>query len=115
MTDSTEAADPRVWVLDMNAFDYSPAESFGELRLLKSDQFAPGAIDDTWNAGVIQSLRAQLLEYRPMVDFLIPTGKPIKMCIASMLAAERGPRHKFLAWDQRYYRYVPYSIDLLRS
>jgi hypothetical protein len=86
------------------------------LTLFKSDPLAPGAggVGDDWNATVIASLRKQMLDYIPMRDYLIPTGKPLKMCVLAMLAVERGPRHKFLVWDQKYYRYIEHVVDLTR-
>jgi hypothetical protein len=106
---------PKVFITDVNAFDYSPAEAYGELVVLQSQNFASGATGatfSTWNNDVIHSLRHQLLEYVPGRDFIIPTGKPLKMCVVAMIIADRGRRHSFLAWDSMHYRYIPYTLDV---
>lgn len=105
----------KVYIMDMNAFDYSPAEAFGEVVTLRTQSFATGTQGHEWNADIIHSLRKQLIDYRPMEDYLIPTGKPLKMCAVSMLLAERGPRHQFLVWDAMHYRYIPYTLDISKA
>jgi len=117
MVTDIEQATPRsrVYVMDMNSYDYTPAEAYGDLVMLRAEHLAPGiALDDSWNAGIVTSLRKQLLDYRPMTDYLIPTGKPLKIVLISMLAVERGSRHRILAWDQKYYRYIQHIVDLLK-
>jgi hypothetical protein len=102
--------------MDTNSFDYTPAEAFGDVVSLRAQNFATGAGgDDHWNRDVVHSLRKQLKNYVPMVDYLIPTGKPLKMCVVSMILMEHGARHQFLAWDAMHYRYIPYSIDLSQT
>jgi hypothetical protein len=112
MTDSR----PRVFILDMNAFDYAPAEIYGDLVMLHGDPLAPGSGlelgDGLWNMDVLNNLRKQLLDYQPGIDYLLPTGKPLKMCVISMLVRNLGDHHRFLVWDKKYYRYIPYTIKL---
>jgi hypothetical protein len=108
------ARKPRVWVLDQNAFDYSPAEAYGEIVSLRSAAFSSGAGDD-WNREIIHSIRKQLIDYVPMEDYLIPTGKPLKMCAISLILRDFGDKHLFLAWDAMHYRYVKYEVDVGRD
>ncbi|SRR6266404_5129174 len=104
---------PKVWILDTNAFDYTPAEAYGELVTLRGQNFAAGIDDDdSWNADIIHGFRKQLKDYVPVVDSLIPTGKPLRMCLISqILSQDHGPRHRWLAWDQSAYRYIPYVVN----
>jgi len=104
----------KVWIMDTNAFDYSPAEAFGEIVTLRTPNFAAGAGNE-WNRDVVHQLRKQLLGYVPMRDYLIPTGKPLKMCTISLLLREFGDKHRFLAWDAMHYRYVPYEVDVSKA
>lgn len=102
----------KVYITEVNAFDYSPAQAHGELVVLKSQAFTAGDIDNDWNNAVIAELRRQLADYVPGRDYILPTGKPVKICVISMLLAEKGRTHKFLAWDAMHYRYIEHTICL---
>lgn len=105
--------DSKVFIMDTNAFDYTPAEAYGEVVSLRAQNFASGSGDDSWNKDVIHALRKQLQDYKPMTDWLIPTGKPLKMCVVTgIVLTDHGPKHQFLSWDAMHYRYVPYTIDV---
>lgn len=119
---------PRVFVMDLNAFDYSPAEQYGELTVIKSAPLHTGTVDPDSNDEAILQIYRQMAGYKGGTDyiinpegaryiagsdFLIPTGKPVKMCtIAGIAFRYFGPEHQFLVWDAKYYRYVPYTIDV---
>jgi hypothetical protein len=118
--------------MDLNSFDYAPAEAFGELTVIKSAPFHTGVVDPTANNEPLAQIYKQLkgyeagsdyildaehaklkVGYDPGVDYFVPTGKPVKMCVIAGIAYRYfGPKHRFLVWDQKYYRYVPYMIDV---
>jgi hypothetical protein len=103
---------PIVWVVEQGEFDYSPARVFGdEIRLIAADKLTPNA-DASWHAKVIQQMRKGFSEYIPGLDFVIPTGRPVRMMLAAMVMRERGDRHKLLGWDDRTQRYFLYELDL---
>lgn len=103
---------PIVWVVEQGEFDYSPALTFGnEIRVLTADKLTPNA-DASWHAKVIQQMRRDFSLYIPGVDFVIPTGRPVRMMLAAMVMRERGQRHKLLGWDDRTQRYFLYELDL---
>ncbi len=103
---------PIVWVVEQGEFDYSPARVFGdEIRLITADKLTPNA-DASWHAKVIQQMRKDFSAYIPGVDFVIPTGRPVRMMLAAMIMRERGDRHKLLGWDDRTQRYFLYELDL---
>ena len=110
---STAKQRPTVYIEDENSFDYSPAQAYGDIVVLRSQRFAAGlGADDAWNANIKHSLRKQLVDYRPMVDFVIPTGDPLKMnLVAGLLVKGYGDRHQFLKWDMKAYRYVLHVLD----
>lgn len=99
---------PTVYITEDQAFDYSPAEAFGELVVLKTPQIAPGNIGADRNKLVIASLRTQLATYQPMFDYLLPTGKPSRQLMVGGIMREKGDRHLILGWDQINYRYLTY-------
>jgi hypothetical protein len=102
-----------VWVLEPEGeFDYSPAKVFGdEIRPIIGGKLSPNA-DATWHHRAIQQLRQAFVDYVPSVDFVIPTGRPVRMMLAAMVMRERGERHKLLGWDNKTRRYLMYDLDL---
>lgn len=106
---------PIVWVVEQGEFDYSPARVFGgEIRVITADKLTPNA-DPSWHAKVIQQMRRDFSGYVPGVDYVIPTGRPVRMMLAAMVMRERGDRHKLLGWDDRTQRYFLYELDLRRA
>ena len=107
-----ESRSPIVWVVEQGEFDYSPARVFGdEIRVITADKLTPNA-DASWHAKVIQQMRKDFSGYIPEIDFVIPTGRPVRMMLAAMIMRERGDRHKLLGWDDRTQRYFLYELDL---
>lgn len=103
---------PIVWVVEQGEFDYSPARVFGsDIRVITADKLTPNA-DASWHAKVIQQMRKDFAGYIPGIDFVIPTGRPVRMMLAAMVMRERGDRHKLLGWDDRTQRYFLYELDL---
>ena len=106
---------PIIWVVEQGAFDYSPARVFGgEIRPLVIDPLTPNAASANWHNKAIQQMRRALADYIPGIDFVIPTGRPVRMMLAALIMRERGEVHKFLGWDDRQQRYFSYEFDLRR-
>lgn len=104
----------RVYVVEQQPFDYTPATAYGDLYFLDSQKLAPNAPNapDTWNRSVIHNLRRELAGYVPGYDFVVPTGAPSRMLVVGMLLAERGNTHRMLGWDNRTQRYLEYIVTL---
>lgn len=103
---------PIVWVVEQATFDYSPARVYGqEIRPIHVDQLSPNA-DAEWHRNVIHQMRRAFADYIPGLDYVIPTGKPVRMMLAAMVMRERGEVHKLLGWDDRQQRYFEYPFDL---
>jgi hypothetical protein len=106
---------PIVWVVEQGDFDYTPALVFGsELRLIVADRLSPNA-DPSWHAKVIQQMRKSFASYVPAYDYVIPTGRPVRMMLAAMIMRERGARHNLLGWDDKTQRYFLYELDLRQN
>lgn len=105
---------PKVFIVEQQPFDYTPATTYGELVFLDSEQLAPHAPNapDRWNKTVLHSLRKELSTYVPNYDYVVPTGAPARMLVVGMLLAEKGKIHKMLGWDNRQRRYLEYIINL---
>jgi hypothetical protein len=104
----------KVYIIEQQPFDYTPATMYGELQFLKAARLAPHAPNapNTWNRSVINELSTELNAYMPGVDYIIPTGSPVRMMLAGMVLAHKGRQHKFLKWDTRSRRYLEFVIEL---
>lgn len=105
---------PKVFVLEQQPFDYSPATVYGDLKFVTAQRLAPAApgAPDNWNKGVISALRKELSDYVPNLDYVVPTGAPSRLVLVGMLLREMGPRHRLLGWDARTQRYIEYTIEV---
>lgn len=105
---------PRVFVIEQQPFDYTPATVYGTLHFMEASRLAPHAPNAPghWNKSVINQMQAELNHYEPGVDYIIPTGSPVRMMLAGMMLAKKGNRHKFLGWDNRSRRYLEYIVEL---
>jgi hypothetical protein len=109
---SDDNRSPIVWVVEQGEFDYSPARVFGdEIRVITADKLTPNA-EASWHMKVIHQMRRDLVDYIPGVDFIIPTGRPVRMMLVAMILREKGDRHKLLGWDDRTQRYFLYELHL---
>lgn len=107
---------PIAWVLEQGEYDYSPAKAFAQdIRLVVADRLTPNAPDAHWHKRSIQQMRRAFADYVPGVDFVIPTGQPVRMMLAAMIMKERGDVHNMLGWDPKTARYLLYRLDLRLS
>jgi hypothetical protein len=102
----------RVYVVEQQAFDYTPAQAYGDTVFMDVQRLAPDApgAGHDWNTKVLQQIRTALSQYVPEYDFLIPTGSPMKLLAAGAALKEKGPRHYVLGWDPRTQRYLQYVV-----
>jgi hypothetical protein len=105
---------PRVYIIEQQAFDYSPATVFGIPFFMNFQPLAPagGGAPESWNQISMHQARKELAEYVPGMDYIVPTGKPAKMLAVGMLLAEKGKRHRVLGWDARTQRYLEFIINV---
>lgn len=105
-----------IWIPEVNAFDYTPAEAFGTIRVMKIPEFTAGAgASADRNRDIVHLIRKQLSDYVPMQDYLLMTGSMLLVSAVSLVLREFGDRHRYLRWDGKYYRYVPYEVDVSKT
>lgn len=111
MQDETPA-EARVFVVEQQAFDYSPASAYGKLEFLSSIRLAPDApsAGNDFNSKVLYQLRRELSDYVAGIDYIIPTGSPVKMLVVGAVLRDKGNTHNVLGWDARTQRYLHYVI-----
>lgn len=106
---------PRVFVIHQQPLDFTPAAVFGDVQFMNSVRLAPapppGAVD-VHNKGVLAAIRKDLAGYIPGLDYIVPTGSPIKIILVGMVLKEKGPSHKVLGWDAKSQRYMEYILEV---
>lgn len=104
----------KVFIVERMPFDYAAAAAFGELDFLEGARLAPDAPGDTtmspWNHHLVSALQHRLAEYIPGLDYVIPTGSPVKIMVVGMILAAKGGVHKILKWDDRTQRYLLHTL-----
>lgn len=105
---------PMVYVIGQQPFDYTPAQQFGTLYFMSARKLAPVAPGNggDWNRSTLASIRNDLKDYRPDVDFIIPTGQPSMLMLVGMVLAQMGGPHRVLGWDGRRGHYLEYKVNL---
>ena len=113
MQDEVKAR-PRVYVVEQQPFDYAPASAYGDILFMDVQKLAPDApgAGDGFNSRVLQQIRRELSQYVPGIDFLIPTGSPVKLLAVGAVLKEKAPNHNVLGWDGRTQRYLHYRMVL---
>jgi hypothetical protein len=108
------AEQPIVYIVGQQPFDYTPASAFGTLYFMGAKKLAPQAPNDSgdWNKATLAAIRNDLKEYRPGVDYVIPTGQPSMLLLVGMILAHIGGPHRVLGWDARCQRYLVYNVSL---
>ena len=103
----------RVFVIqDDGKRDFSNAERFGELEpLIGRDAFPDNAVVRV--PRMTEIIRAKLKDFRPLHDYLLLTGDPIAISIASSILMEQGiASYKCLKWDRENRGYYEVRINL---
>lgn len=107
-------ARPRVYIVEQQAFDYSPASAYGDVLFMDVQKLAPDApgAGSAFNSKVLQQIRRELSQYVPGIDYIVPTGAPVKLLAVGAVLKEKAPSHNVLGWDGRSQRYLHYVMVL---
>jgi hypothetical protein len=113
MPDEAKAR-PRVYVVEQQPFDYSPAQVFGDTHFMDVQRLAPDAPGAGlgFNSRVLQQIRRELSEYVPGIDYIVPTGAPAKLMAVGAVLKEKSANHNVLGWDAKTQRYLHYVLVL---
>lgn len=104
---------PVVWVITEGNNDYTPAERFGTVKFITDQELRPSpASMQTHSAHA--DLRDFHKEYRPEVDYIVPTGNPVLIVLLGLILG-RHRNHLCLKWDSRTKEYTRYNISYYRT
>ena len=103
--------EPTVYVvMDMGSKDFSPALQYGQLEVLLSRDLP--VFGDA--SPVINKLAAQLAQFDPLVDHVLPTGDPLAIgAVFAVLGRAGHPHIMTLKWDRQARIYRPVKIPIL--
>ena len=103
---------PKVYIvqethINGRPLNYTDAQRFGDLELVLSKNYS---VLNT--APTVAEIRKKLMGYTEE-DFLIPTGDPINIAIASTIAARQtNGRINMLKYDRNSKMYMPVIINI---
>lgn len=98
-------------VQEMPNHDLAPAMKFGDMKVLlpSNTQIAFSTVP------AVRTLRRRLRDYKDG-DFLLLTGDPVAIGLASAIAAfYNSGRFTALKWDRRERMYIPVKIDITEN
>ena len=98
-------------VQEMPNHDIAPAMRYGELKVLlpSNTQIAFSTVP------TVRLLKRKLRGFTDN-DFLLLTGDPVAMGLASSIAAAyNSGRYRVLKWDRRERMYIPVSINITEN
>lgn len=107
---------PIVYVTEVRALDFSPAQVYGDIRVLELGRPIPyteGLPNNVAvNSQLVHRIRRELANYIPGHDFVCPTGAPTTMAAVGMVLGGIKGRHRLLGWDNHARRYLEYIVEV---
>lgn len=105
---------PVVFVTQETNHNFTKAERYGEVVFLTSKEFSRSS-NSKRNDEIIEEMRHGLRNFRPGVDFLLPSGSPIAIGVAFALIClgclDHPKKIQVLQWDNREYNYYPIELN----
>lgn len=103
---------PKVYVTQERPdIQYEYAEEFGDVVFVSLADI-PTISSSLRARKLISEMRRIMKDYRPEIDYILPSGSPLNMVWVAMVAGQRGNTHKVLKWDRRLKKY---SVVLLHT
>jgi len=110
---TTDTSDcPRVFVTqEQPHINYCKAEDFGSIVFV-SVHDVPTVRTSVRVKESIQAIKQNMRGYRAGIDMILPSGSPVNIACAMMLAGKSGHTHKLLKWENRAQRYDVVTLEL---
>ena len=104
----------KVYITYETPFDYTDAETYGEIVFLCNHPWDLHNIKDSpHNARVLSDLRHKLKAYDPAQDWLVLSGSVyIGAAVFWLLGHSKVNCVRILRWDNRKHRYTPLHLQL---
>ena len=99
---------PNVFVVqETGRIDITPAREFGEIITM----LPPGDTNFSYPY-IVRCIKECIESYAKPDDFLLLTGDPVSIGIATTIMSKRFARLRFLKWLPRERQYLPVTVDL---
>ena len=108
---ATSESRPRVFLTQDASHNYSAAEKFGDIVIVSTTELVPWSASFS-NQKVITGMFDVLRDYRPGVDYILPSGSPLAIITVAHMISNRGDRHLYLKWDARANEYFIYNVEM---
>lgn len=103
---------PRVLVTQEQAFDFTPAQQFGDVEFLTGEDLM-NIKDSERNARLMRDLWRKLRRFDPSRDWLLIAGSPyVSACAFMILGHLKVQEVQVLRWSNRDAHYIPLHISL---
>lgn len=100
----------KVYVLQENGYDFSPAEEFGEVHFILDSEVRPYA-SSQHNANFHAAVNEFITKYDRTKDSIVLTGSPIAIAMFGMMLAEyQETEWNLLRWDSRRRKYSKMTV-----
>lgn len=100
---------PTVWVIqEQPKHNVAPAMEFGEIVTVLPPGDNNFSVQDT-----LARLRGKLDRFQEHEDWLLLTGDPIAIGLATMVVGEFSRELRFLKWDRQERKYLPIVCDIM--
>ncbi|KKL86466.1 hypothetical protein LCGC14_1944440 [marine sediment metagenome] len=102
---------PRVFVTQETRHNYSQAERYGEIVFCSWREFSKHS-QSKGNNDIIQGMNKIMEDFRSEEDWILPSGSPIAIGLAFIIAADKGSSIKILSWDNMVRQYHEVKLQL---
>jgi len=101
------AKPPVVFVTqEQSRINYSQAEDYGDIVFLSLHDI-PTVHTSLRASSAMKEISSKLKGYRPGIDYLLPSGSPLNIACAMLMAAHKNAdTHNILKWEARAQKYV---------
>lgn len=102
---------PRVFVTQETAFDFKPAEQFGDVQFLIGLDLV-NIKNSEHNTRLLRELHRKLRRFSPDRDWLLIAGSPYVSAAVFLILGQLGVHQlQLLRWSNRDGVYIPLHID----
>lgn len=103
---------PRVYITQETNYDFTNAESFGDIVFVTRDDLN-NMKQSLHNEGVLKQIRARLHDFDYDLDWLVIAGSPyITAAVFAILGRKGAKKLNILRWSNRDRFYIPMHLNL---
>lgn len=107
----TEQA-PVVYITqELGHIDFAPAERYGDIVFCSINDL-PTVKSSLRAKSALADMKKLMSNYRPGIDYILPSGSPLNIAAMMILAGRRGDTHNILKWESRMGTYNKVVLEV---